>query len=1132
MVTQIFYPQWTNQNLEPDFNDLWCTFFVDDSTGWIVGSGGFIKKTTNAGNEWVAKNSGTTLILKAVQFVDQNTGWICGESGLILKTTDGGTNWYPLTSGTTEHLSDIHFYDADTGYVVGFNGTILKTTDSGSSWISLSSGTTNDLYSMDFVDAFIGYAAGEVNDTSSVLKTTDGGASWIDKSSGFPRTNGNCLAVEFINANTGFIGGSGSGGFFYKTTDGGDTWGQSDSPFALERKEIDTEKQLDIYPSGAGIKSIYFKDANNGWRVHWSGTDNSIYGTTDGGITWEMEYRAWDMYYNPLLSVFVTQNGTGLAVGRRGLICLKENTSSDWSRLFSGSMDDIYSIHYIDKNIGWAAGTRWGNPYRATVFKTTNGGKIWVNQMDELSFDMVCVYFINEFIGWSVNSSVGSVWLTTDGGDNWTFPQPIFSFENRQLQFSASLFFIDESIGWYTSPGWSQGWVRKSTDGGKTWVSKSNIGGLSVFFIDQNDGWVVGDNGILKSTDGGENWILKSSLTASYVRFYNANIGMCVGGASVLVSTDGGENWISRIGPSLQTINFINPMVVWGYTSEGTLYKTTNFGNTWETLNTGLGFGETAFFADEYTGWVGGMDGRMFKYSVDPPPPPTPPVWSNQITVENAEETESSQVLTFGQHIDATDSIDASLGEYELPPPPPAGIFDSRYNLPTNPQVSSFIDYRDSTKTEINWTMTFQPSLSVYPMTFTWDSTAFPEGTFYLKDRINGSFVNVNMKNQSSYVLTNPVITSLNIIYKGISSIVDVNNEWNMISVPLIAEDMSLSNLFPSATSLAYGFEGGYVTEDTLVGGKGYWLKFDGNQQVQIYGSRIGDTVPLEIGWNMFGAYEEDIPISQITTTPPGIVATYFFGYNDGYYLADTLNSGQGYWVRVTQNGLLNLNNGGLIKDGEQEQYAEIDKSWGKIIITDNNGKSITLFATEKVTNLSFFELPPMPPTGIFDARYSSGRIVEDISREKIIQISSDNYPITIRAEELNVTIRDMINGELLNEELKNGEELRITNNKITSIEVSGRITGGAPISYELYQNYPNPFNPTTTIKFAIPEESDVNLSIYNVLGELVATIVNGHMKSGYYEYEFEASNLSSGIYLYRISAGNYIVTKKMIVIK
>ena len=105
----------------------------------------------------------------------------------------------------------------------------------------------------------------------------------------------------------------------------------------------------------------------------------------------------------------------------------------------------------------------------------------------------------------------------------------------------------------------------------------------------------------------------------------------------------------------------------------------------------------------------------------------------------------------FGQHTDATDSIDSSLGEYELPPSPPTGIFDSRFNLPTfSSREFALKDFRDSTQTDITWTIQFQPGSAGYPMTFSWDSTAFPEGTFYLKDRLDGSFVFVNMKNQSS----------------------------------------------------------------------------------------------------------------------------------------------------------------------------------------------------------------------------------------------------------------------------------------------------------------------------------------------------------------------------------------------
>lgn len=613
---------------------------------------------------------------------------------------------------------------------------------------------------------------------------------------------------------------------------------------------------------------------------------------------------------------------------------------------------------------------------------------------------------------------------------------------------------------------------------------------------------------------------------------------MCVGNAgTVLLSTDGGENWTSQnvsTSEKLTAVDFTSPTTVWITGYNGTILNTTDLGYNWVSFDEVTTNDLTSLsFVNEYTGWIGGCwSGTIFKYSVEPPPPPTPPVWSNQISIEDAGGTESSKTLTFGQHVDATDSIDVPLGEYELPPAPPTGIFDARFNLPTSFPISSIIDFRDSTETEIIWTLQFQPGSAGYPMTLSWDSTSFPEGTFYLKDRINASFVNVNMKNQSSYILTEPAITSLDISYRGNYSLVSVKNDWNMISVPLLSEDMTLNNLFPLATSLAYRYNGGYLPEDTLKGGVGYWLKFDGDQLIQIFGSTMGDTVPLVIGWNMFGVYENNIPVSQITTSPPGIIATNLFGFNDGYYITDTLKSGQGYWVRVTQDGVINLNSGGLFKWDEQIQFADVDKDWGRIIVTDNKGRSTTLFATEEEIDLTKFELPPLPPGGIFDARYSSGRMVEDVSSEQIIQISSDSYPITIRAEGINLRIKDVITGKLLNEELKNGEEIRITNSKITSIQISGKVTGGLPVSYELYQNYPNPFNPSTKIKFAIPKESIVNLSIYNVLGELVSTLVNEQKKPGYYVYDFDASRLASGIYLYRITAGKYIETKKMLVIK
>ncbi len=85
---------------------------------------------------------------------------------------------------------------------------------------------------------------------------------------------------------------------------------------------------------------------------------------------------------------------------------------------------------------------------------------------------------------------------------------------------------------------------------------------------------------------------------------------------------------------------------------------------------------------------------------------------------------------------------------------------------------------------------------------------------------------------------------------------------------------------------------------------------------------------------------------------------------------------------------------------------------------------------------------------------------------------------------------------------------------------------------FSLAQNYPNPFNPTTVISFTIPKESNVKLSVFNVLGEKVATLINEVKNSGTYKINFNGSNLASGIYVYRLEAGGFTSSKKMLLIK
>ncbi|MCW8849205.1 MAG: T9SS type A sorting domain-containing protein, partial [Melioribacteraceae bacterium] len=91
---------------------------------------------------------------------------------------------------------------------------------------------------------------------------------------------------------------------------------------------------------------------------------------------------------------------------------------------------------------------------------------------------------------------------------------------------------------------------------------------------------------------------------------------------------------------------------------------------------------------------------------------------------------------------------------------------------------------------------------------------------------------------------------------------------------------------------------------------------------------------------------------------------------------------------------------------------------------------------------------------------------------------------------------------------------------------------GLVPEQYELSQNYPNPFNPTTTIKFSIPEASNVKVTVFDAIGREVAVLVNDQMSAGSYNVDWNAGNITSGIYLYRIESGDFTAVKKMILLK
>jgi len=90
----------------------------------------------------------------------------------------------------------------------------------------------------------------------------------------------------------------------------------------------------------------------------------------------------------------------------------------------------------------------------------------------------------------------------------------------------------------------------------------------------------------------------------------------------------------------------------------------------------------------------------------------------------------------------------------------------------------------------------------------------------------------------------------------------------------------------------------------------------------------------------------------------------------------------------------------------------------------------------------------------------------------------------------------------------------------------------GLPTNYALFQNYPNPFNPTTVISFQLAAKSRVTLKVYDILGREVETLVDGASDIGLHQVSFDASRFASGIYFYRIQAGGFMATKKLLLLK
>jgi murein DD-endopeptidase MepM/ murein hydrolase activator NlpD len=181
------------------------------------------------------------------------------------------------------------------------------------------------------------------------------------------------------------------------------------------------------------------------------------------------------------------------------------------------------------------------------------------------------------------------------------------------------------------------------------------------------------------------------------------------------------------------------------------------------------------------------------------------------------------------------------------------------------------------------------------------------ENEIYLGQWDGVKWTQYNQANAAANELTG-AITSFS-DFSGISSIqkVSVQEGWNLISVPVVAADMSKSSLFSSATSSAFMYQKGYVPKDTLQNSIGYWLKFSTTEDLILPGTPfLTDTFTVSPGWNIIGSLGTSLPTNHLIPIGTNIQSG-FFGYEGVYQVSDTLKPGKGYWIKVSSAGHLIL---------------------------------------------------------------------------------------------------------------------------------------------------------------------------------------------------------------------------------
>lgn len=730
---------------------------------------------------------------------------------------------------------------------------------------------------------------------------------------------------------------------------------------------------------------------------------------------------------------------------------------------------DYYGVYFKDELNGFAVG-EFG-----AIIKTTDGGLSWIDQTYSTDRTLLRIYGSENFV--IIVGVAGTIIITTNFGENWE------QINLQTYQDIWGVYVFNDSTGFICA---KDGNLFKTTNAGNSWQKDSieyQLAYWDMQFMNADTGFISCSNGIiLKTTNGGNTWSQKS--TGDFSSLYSIEIlpdkKIVTAGSSgkIYYSTDFGNTFNQSIVPVnllVEDLGFANNDIgyVVGPAAFGGVNKTTDGGITWFLIHLGMGNLNVDFVSDSI-GYTVGADLIVDK-STD-----QGKSWIQQILNENltsiSTPNDSISYFLGWSHLYKY-SLDELIDFKTIPPGSEEKIFF------LTEQIGHLADTNgDIYKTENGgnkWVKTDSTPtpVPVYKIEFINPFLGWYISETYLKRTINGGnnweqFFNSSDFNNFYFLDSlNGWIVAAGKTYKTS----DGGDNWEIINTSFSFNDIVFKNIdtgFAVNGSVYKTTDGGYNWQ-LVNGATGYYIQLVDSSMLITWKSDGAVFMSPDEGasWNQY-----DLPDRNFIK---------FFDRKHGYlvgddgliysYLDTTIVPVEliNFEVKATENQIVIhwTTASELNNKGFEIQRKSFTTDWNAIGFVNGSG------TTTNYTEYSFTDTSPKNGKNFY----------------RLKQIDYDGS---------------------------------ITYSEIISIDFS-------PLSiFRLYPNFPNPFNSHTIINFNLPYDSNIELKIFNILGEQADKLIFENLSAGLNKINYSAESLNSGVYFYKISNGEKALIGKMLLIK